>query len=827
MRIGRIFREEAWLAINTTIWRTLSYPLAALRISKDQWEAITAPILRYGLPAMGICRNFSRQLTFSDTSLLGLGFKHLFTMQEITRIKDLIQHTWEQTLTGKLYRTSFELFFIEIGIGPNLLDIPEKVLFLASESLVTSTVHFLREHQITLKHDIILRPQRQCDLLIMEAISHLQISQSELFDCNCCCLYLKALFLSDIVTGDGCKISEDAWSGACDDSFRASSWPRWPKPSRSKWKVWQQCILKAFCVRGRQLRQPLGLWVFEDPEWPWFVVSDYRALYQRRNQQWFIHPLVALRKKLTAYESTGIPCEPPAEGLYCTSVQSSKSKLLCTGYSATRQQSPNPQLLLDYLQDTPANWCTQFLSSIHNGASIAQAIVEGSAIAVSDGSYKDGYGTASWTIQDESGQSVDGNLVCPGLTLDMSSFRSELAGLYSIALITLHICKFFHIQEGAITVGCNGRSALTQIFQSNIDVDAPCHDLVLATRHLIKSSAITWKPFHVKGHQDSTGAVLVQGEKITSKLSKRLYATVHTSDGKSYWLTKSDVTLESFALVDWEAIGCAMKEVKRSRRVFVSKHCSGMCGVGKFMLRWKEWEHDLCPRCGISEDSVHVWTCAGFGANELWDLPMIQLTQWVKTVDTHPDIVEAISGYLSSWRSSSPFTYDVPPGISLPLLDQQVVGGRRTFEGWIVKGWTEIQQQHYRLLHSRRSGQRWTIELIKRLWNIAWDLWQHRNNVLHEKEHATSASDLRKLNRDVTSFFSALSQLPLPHNSSDIIATPLSTLLRRPIHYKREWLRQAQLIRSSARYQTWRRSTRESRDLKGMQDIRRSWLQRQ
>jgi len=316
-------------------------------------------------------------------------------------------------------------------------------------------------------------------------------------------------------------------------------------------------------------------------------------------------------------------------------------------------------------------------------------------------------------------------------------------------------------------------------------------------------------------HQEVWGApwsIWVQGEKITSKLSKHLYATVHTSDGKSYWLTKSDVTLESFALVDWETIGCAMKEVKRSRRVYVSKHCSGMCGVGKFMLRWKEWEHDLCPKCGISEDSVHVWTCAGFGANELWDLPMIQLTQWVKTVDTHPDIVEAISGFLSSWRSSSPCTYDVPPGISLPLLDQQVVEGRRTFEGWIVKGWTEIQQQHYRLLHSRRSGQRWTIELIKRLWNIAWDLWQ--------------PSDLRKLNRDVTNFFIALSQVPLPHNSCYILSTPLHTLLSRPVNYKREWLRQAQLIRSSSRYRTCRQSNRECRELQGMQDIMRSWLQK-
>jgi hypothetical protein len=165
---------------------------------------------------MGICRNFSRHLTFSDISLFGLGFKHLFTMQEITRIKDVIQHTWENPLTGKLYRASFELFFIKVGIGPNLLDIPEHALFLATDSLVCSTVQFLQEFHISLQHDILLPPQRQYDSLIMDTLSQLQITQDELFDCNCCRLYLRALYLSDIVTGDGLEIAENAWSGVRD-----------------------------------------------------------------------------------------------------------------------------------------------------------------------------------------------------------------------------------------------------------------------------------------------------------------------------------------------------------------------------------------------------------------------------------------------------------------------------------------------------------------------------------------------------------------------------------------------------------------------------------
>jgi len=437
--------DEAWLAINTTIWRTLSYPLAALRLSKAQWEEIMAPILRYGLPAMGICRNFSRHLTFSDISLFGLGFKHLFTMQEITRIKDVIQHAWENTLTGKLYRASFELFFIKVGIGPNLLDIPEHALFLATDSLVCSTVQFLQEFHISLQHDILLPPQRQYDSLIMDTLSQLQITQDELFDCNCCHLYLRALYLSDIVTGDGLEIAENAWSGVRDVYFRANSWPHWPKPFNAKWKVWHRCLCTAFCARGRRLRQPLGYWLIDDPDWPWFTTSDYSVLYQRRNHQWTAHNLLVHRQRLPAFQSTGHPCDPPSREIHRTSVHLSKLKLLCSGFSPLRITSQASNTLPEWLREAPSSWCTQVISQVHNGEYIAQSIKEGWAIAVSDGSYKEGYGTASWIIQNEEGRSIEGNVVCPGLVDGMSSNRSELAGLYTIAFVTLQICNFFHI----------------------------------------------------------------------------------------------------------------------------------------------------------------------------------------------------------------------------------------------------------------------------------------------------------------------------------------------------------------------------------------------
>jgi hypothetical protein len=38
IRTGKVKRHEAWLALTTTIWKTLEYPLNALTLSKAECE---------------------------------------------------------------------------------------------------------------------------------------------------------------------------------------------------------------------------------------------------------------------------------------------------------------------------------------------------------------------------------------------------------------------------------------------------------------------------------------------------------------------------------------------------------------------------------------------------------------------------------------------------------------------------------------------------------------------------------------------------------------------------------------------------------------------
>jgi len=71
----------------------------------------------YGLPVMGICHYFPRDLLFAPVLIMGISLKPLHTIQETSRIKDIIFHTHLPTTKGALYRSSFKLCITELGQG--------------------------------------------------------------------------------------------------------------------------------------------------------------------------------------------------------------------------------------------------------------------------------------------------------------------------------------------------------------------------------------------------------------------------------------------------------------------------------------------------------------------------------------------------------------------------------------------------------------------------------------------------------------------------------------------------------------------------------------
>jgi hypothetical protein len=93
---------------------------------------------------------------------------------------------------------------------------------------------------------------------------------------------------------------------------------------------------------------------------------------------------------------------------------------------------------------------------------LVDSIKEGWAIAISDGSHKNKWGTASWRIMADSNKAEQwaGLHVTPGINDDQSAFRSEIGGIYTMAVAIELICKFFHISNGSVSFGSDCEAAL-------------------------------------------------------------------------------------------------------------------------------------------------------------------------------------------------------------------------------------------------------------------------------------------------------------------------------------------------------------------------------
>ena len=82
------------------------------------------------------------------------------------------------------------------------------------------------------------------------------------------------------------------------------------------------------------------------------------------------------------------------------------------------------------------------------------------------------------------------------------------------------------------------------------------------------------------------------------------------------------------------------------------------------------------------------------------------------------------------------------------LLKQDTIGWRACIDGLLVREWAAVQASYFEMIGSRRSGKRWAVALIKKLWDTAWDMWDHRNRVVHDNESGVRAIELRRAIRE-------------------------------------------------------------------------------
>jgi hypothetical protein len=156
-------------------------------------------------------------------------------------------------------------------------------------------------------------------------------------------------------------------------------------------------------------------------------------------------------------------------------------------------------------------------------------------------------------------------------------------------------------------------------------------------------------------------------------------------------------------------------------------------------------------------------------------------------------MTKAIIEYLDGWRNSRNTLINISQSWILPAIkDQEKLGWRNFLEGLPTRYWQEAQKIYFLRIGSRRSPKRWVILLIQKLWDVAWDMWEHRNGILHDKEQSII---LQNLQNDIREEFARGSD-GLTHESQSLFTKGCEAVLAQPAEVKLQWLARVKLART-------------------------------
>ena len=868
IRVGHLSRYDAWSALQSTVMKTLEYPLLALTLTEAECSTIMAPVLTGGLPNIGVSRSMARSLVYAPLKYQGLDIHNLYTTQGLGHIMGLMNHIWQGSPTGNLLRTSLEYAKVELGIRGSYFNKNYDIYgHLGEDTWLKHLWKFLYDSGIQIddkSSDFPLVREGDSTLSDNFAVAFIEgrITKAEWSKANKCRVFLKVLTVGDIASGDGKNIDDGIKKGQLQLAReRNIEWPAQGRPKRTDWYAWSKVLKESLLNSLGALSQPLGQWEanLENvycTEWEWWVDQENNSLYRCVRGKWYrFRPLTQRKKRRGAKDRFKhyilMTYPPPVHHMQRSSIKYERRAYItqgCQKQLEMEHREENEVPSLDRLMEVLGlregeQWALHNLKTTECIDDIVKDIANGKAVGISDGSFKDEGGTAAWILENEQGtQRIMGTVVVPGYASDQSAYRSEIAGLYAMVLVVEMIKEVWGLTEGGILIGCDGKDALNQSLNVQ-EIFTVCQqqqfDLLSGIQGYIRASPITYLPYHIMGHQDNTKdlkdldrlAVLnvevdwyakdfwaekyaqpihkqrrnvmykvpmgmwkvsFLGTRVVNKLSSFLRESIEGGKAAEYWvLNRKRFTNTSFFEVDWEANKAAMASVKLSRRHWVTKFESGICGTGRMMKIWRQRVIDNCPRCGApNETTTHIIQCPGGSANTVWDTSLASLDEWLSDQKTCPDLRKLLIHALSRWRlgldvtNLRSFQFEWCENI---FESQQIIGWRQLMGGCLSIEWAMAQQTYFKWMGIRRTGKRWVVSLIKRMWEISWDLWDDRNDFLHKTPMAADLSGAASLDKAIREEYQ-LGSAGLPTPVRRQFPKDINKFLKTSLIQRKSWL---------------------------------------
>jgi hypothetical protein len=103
-------------------------------------------------------------------------------------------------------------------------------------------------------------------------------------------------------------------------------------------------------------------------------------------------------------------------------------------------------------------------------------------------------------------------------------------------------------------------------------------------------------------------------------------------------------------------------------------------------------------------------------------------------MDTLPTIRHCIVAALSARTVTQSFQAVGAASVATAAAAQDRIGWINFTEGKISRQWGQLQNDHYRAIHSRRTQDQWVAGLVTTLLSMVHSQWLHRCNTLHARD---------------------------------------------------------------------------------------------
>ena len=177
------------------------------------------------------------------------------------------------------------------------------------------------------------------------------------------------------------------------------------------------------------------------------------------------------------------------------------------------------------------------------------------------------------------------------------------------------------------------------------------------------------------------------------------------------------------------------------------------------MKRRNNWTHDKCPLCLAPNKTVtHVTACRDPRARLQWTCSINLLGVALGKAKTNPSITTVIQLRLAQLysRTWSALPAGLPTEVKRAAAEQDSLGWLQFLRGRVSKGWEDAQERWLVSITTKwkRSSARWMSKLLK-IWEVSFEMWEHRNRVLHNPSHPWNLKKTRDRDARITAEIAA------------------------------------------------------------------------